>query len=74
MKTVKPLSMGFCLECHRNPENHLRPVEFVTDLAWQPPGKDAAERQENQRQMGLEIGEVGKVMHAHPGDRRPRPA
>jgi menaquinone reductase, multiheme cytochrome c subunit len=32
----QPLSMGWCLECHRNPEPHLRPVEFVTKLDWKP--------------------------------------
>lgn len=31
---VEPLSMGWCLECHREPEPHLRPVEFVTKLDW----------------------------------------
>jgi menaquinone reductase, multiheme cytochrome c subunit len=31
---AKPLSMGWCLDCHRNPEPHLRPPEFVTDLNW----------------------------------------
>ncbi|HMN94854.1 MAG TPA: cytochrome c3 family protein [Phycisphaerales bacterium] len=29
-----PLSMGWCLDCHRNPEPHLRPVSQVTNLAW----------------------------------------
>jgi hypothetical protein len=33
---VKPLSMGWCLECHREPEKHLRPVEFITELDWVP--------------------------------------
>jgi hypothetical protein len=33
---AEPLSMGWCLECHRSPENHLRPVEFVTQLDWVP--------------------------------------
>jgi menaquinone reductase, multiheme cytochrome c subunit len=32
----KPLTMGWCLECHRNPEKYLRPVEFVTKLDWVP--------------------------------------
>ena len=32
----QPLTMGWCLDCHRNPEPHLRPVEFVTDLDWVP--------------------------------------
>jgi hypothetical protein len=31
-----PLSMGWCLDCHRNPEQHLRPVEFVTQMDWVP--------------------------------------
>ncbi len=33
---VEPLSMGWCLRCHRNPEPHLRPLEFVTQLDWVP--------------------------------------
>ena len=31
---VEPLSMGWCLECHRAPEEHLRPVEFVTAMGY----------------------------------------
>ena len=30
------LSMGWCLECHREPEKHLRPPSEVTNLAWSP--------------------------------------
>ena len=33
---AKPLSMGWCLDCHRNPDKNLRPVEFVTQLDWVP--------------------------------------
>ncbi len=33
----KPLSMGWCLDCHRRPEEHLRPRSEVTNFAWQPP-------------------------------------
>ena len=28
-----PLSMGWCLECHRNPETNLRPTSEITNLA-----------------------------------------
>ena len=31
------LSMGWCLDCHRNPAPNLRPVEEVTNLAWEAP-------------------------------------
>ena len=30
------LSMGWCLDCHREPENHLRPLAEVTNLDWKP--------------------------------------
>jgi hypothetical protein len=30
------LSMGWCLDCHNNPEPHLRPVDQVTNMEWQP--------------------------------------
>jgi len=30
----KPFSMSFCLDCHRAPAEHIRPVDKVTDLGW----------------------------------------
>ena len=33
-----PLSMGWCLECHRAPESHLRPRDVrITDMDWKAP-------------------------------------
>ncbi|MEZ4333617.1 MAG: cytochrome c3 family protein [Myxococcota bacterium] len=32
-----PLSMGWCLDCHRNPAPRLRPQSRITDLVWRPP-------------------------------------
>ncbi len=32
----KPLSMGFCLDCHRNPAAHVRPLDQITNLNWKP--------------------------------------
>ena len=34
---AKPLSMTFCLDCHRNPAPNLRPPEQVYNLDWVPP-------------------------------------
>jgi hypothetical protein len=40
----EPLSMGWCLNCHREPEKNLRPPEEVTNMAWTPPeGQDPLE-------------------------------
>lgn len=38
---AKPLSMGWCLSCHRNPDPNLRPVDQVTNMNWQPPADQA---------------------------------
>ncbi len=31
-----PLSMGWCLDCHRDPKPALRPLDQVTNMAWDP--------------------------------------
>ena len=36
VRHAKHLSMAFCLDCHRHPENALRPIGKVTDLSWVP--------------------------------------
>jgi hypothetical protein len=33
----EPESMGWCLNCHRNPELQIRPIDKVFDLDWKPP-------------------------------------
>ena len=30
----QPLSMGWCLDCHRDPEPHLRPRDQITNMEW----------------------------------------
>ena len=32
---AKPLSMSFCLDCHRDPASAIRPPDKVTKLDWQ---------------------------------------
>ena len=34
---AEPLSMGWCLDCHRNPAPHLRPTDEVTNMRWNAP-------------------------------------
>ena len=51
----QPLSMGWCLDCHREPENYLRPVTEATNLAWRP------SEGTNQRDLGLHLKERYKI-------------
>ncbi len=40
---VKPLSMKWCLDCHRNPAPHIRDPKFVTQLDFKPTNADGSE-------------------------------
>jgi hypothetical protein len=33
---VSPMTMGWCLDCHRDPTPHLRPRQFITSMTWKP--------------------------------------
>src|SRR5881398_2143223 len=37
MYQVPSLLMEWCLDCHRQPERHLRPQEAIFDLKWRAP-------------------------------------
>jgi hypothetical protein len=44
----KPLTMSWCLDCHRNPEPNLRKPENVTVMGYKPaPGEGALVRKQN---------------------------
>jgi Cytochrome c7 and related cytochrome c len=38
MRQVESLQMQWCLDCHRQPEQYLRPREDVFNMAWAPEG------------------------------------
>jgi len=44
---VAPLTMGWCLDCHRDPAPHLRPQSEITSMEWQP--------EQPRRQIGAAI-------------------
>jgi len=37
VRQVEPLTMGWCLDCHRAPEQYIRPADQVFNMSWQPP-------------------------------------
>lgn len=53
VRQVAPLSMGWCLDCHRNPDPHLRPPELVTSMDWVPPEDPAAFGKRLRQQRGI---------------------
>ena len=50
---TETLRMQWCLECHRNPEQYVRPREFVFDIEWEMPD-DPQELEELGRSLGID--------------------
>lgn len=51
----KPLSMAFCLECHRSAHAHIRPLDKVTDLAWEGGNQFVPEHDGRQLEERLDV-------------------
>ncbi len=45
---AEALNMGWCLDCHRNPEKHLRPLDQITTMGYMA---------ENQSTLGADLAE-----------------
>lgn len=53
IRQVEPLSMSWCLDCHRNPAPHLRPPSEVTEMRWVPPADQLALAERAIRERGI---------------------
>jgi len=42
VEKAQPLTMGWCLDCHRQPEKYLRPRDQVTSMTYKPKGDQVA--------------------------------
>ena len=50
VRQVEPLSMGWCLDCHRDPQPQRRPLSEITNMSWKP-ARDAAARERQLAQL-----------------------
>lgn len=50
---AESLRMGWCLQCHKQPEKFIRPREEVFNMQWEPP--------ENQMELGAQLVEQYNV-------------
>jgi hypothetical protein len=53
----KPLTMEWCIECHRNPEKFVRPRDYVYEMGWNP--------HEGQPVKGEQLLEQYHVLSSH---------
>jgi hypothetical protein len=54
---VPSLLMEWCLDCHRQPEKHLRPRADIFDMIYEPPP--------NQLELGLKLKGEYKIQDTH---------
>jgi hypothetical protein len=48
-----PLTMEWCIDCHREPAPNLRPLELVTAMEWTPPDDGGALGRQLARAYGV---------------------
>ncbi|HLU65461.1 MAG TPA: cytochrome c3 family protein [Kofleriaceae bacterium] len=49
----QPLTMGWCLDCHRDPDPHLRPPDMVTKMGYEPAG--------DRREIGRQVAKDNNI-------------
>jgi hypothetical protein len=59
----QPLSMSWCLDCHRDPAPHLRPREELTDTTWEPPADQAELASARIAELGIAAPEACSGCH-----------
>ena len=57
MRKQNTLYMGWCLDCHRQPENFVRPKSEIFNMAWQAPA--------NQAEVGAQLVKEYKIDTDH---------
>jgi hypothetical protein len=53
MQQVNTLQMEWCLNCHRNPENYVRPRSEITTMGYRPPVPQSVIGPQLVRQYGI---------------------
>ena len=58
--------MEWCLDCHRNPEKHLRPTDEITNMLFKPEmvKNEATGQPHTQKSLGKELKEKHAIREA----------
>lgn len=65
MYQAAPLTMGWCLACHRNPAKGLRPQDKIFDIDWQAPEDQEARGHVLLKDYGIEVSHLTDCSVCH---------
>jgi hypothetical protein len=65
MKQAQPMTMGWCLDCHRNPAPNLRKPEEVFATAWTPPPDQADEGRKLMARYHIDVAHLTDCSVCH---------
>lgn len=65
MAKAHPLSMRWCIDCHRDPAPNLRPHDELFDAMWTPPSDQAKRGRELARTLHLDIAHLTSCSTCH---------
>ncbi len=68
---AEPMTMGWCMECHRAPERFLRPRSEVLNMAYQPPSDQLALGRELVAAYHVDTDKLISCSNCHRSTRRP---
>lgn len=71
VRQVETHSMGWCLDCHRAPENKLRPLDQITNLDFLASDLDRKTFYQGLLDKGVKADEIAQVIV---GENKPAPA
>jgi hypothetical protein len=65
MRQAEPLTMGWCLDCHRDPARYVRPRDEVFNPDWQPPANQHEEGERLVAQYGIKTEGLTDCSRCH---------
>jgi hypothetical protein len=65
IKQVAPLTMGWCIDCHRAPEQYLRPQAEIFNTDWVPPADQLAQGQQLVQANHIEVSKLTNCTICH---------
>jgi len=65
IRQVAPLTMGWCIDCHRAPEQYLRPQAEIFNTDWVPPADQLAQGRQLVQANHIEVSKLTNCTICH---------